>query len=118
MEPMANTIPQAATGSKASALTKAFIRELIMGSDPKGYASHCQAIIDAEEPDFSAIQAPVCILAGDEDKSAPLEGCKYIHEHAGSSKKDLKVLDACGHWHCVELPERVAEEVDSFCSSL
>ncbi|KAM0716116.1 hypothetical protein Q7P37_008630 [Cladosporium fusiforme] len=118
MEPMANTIPKAATSSQASDLTRGFIRELILGSEPKGYASHCQAIVDVQAPDFAAIQTPVCILAGDEDKSAPLEGCKYIHEHAGSSRKDLKVLEACGHWHCVEHPERVAKEIDSFCSSL
>lgn len=118
MEPMANTIPKAATSEKASDLTRGFIRELIMGSEPKGYASHCQAIVDAREPDFAAVQAPICILAGNEDKSAPLEGCKYIHEHVGSSKKDLKVLEACGHWHCVELPQQVAKEIESFCSSL
>lgn len=118
MEPMANTIPKAATSGQASDLTRGFIRELIMGSEPKGYASHCQAIVDAREPNFAAIQAPMCILAGEEDKSAPLEGCKYILEHVGSSKKDLKILDTCGHWHCVEHPQRVAKEIDSFCSSL
>jgi pimeloyl-ACP methyl ester carboxylesterase len=118
MEPIADTVPVAATSTQASALTRAFVRELILGSDPKAYASHCQAIVDAQEPDFAAVQAPVCILAGDEDKSAPLEGCKYILEHVGSSKKELKVLDACGHWHCVEHPDRVAKETESFCASL
>jgi pimeloyl-ACP methyl ester carboxylesterase len=118
MEPIADTVPVAATSKQASALTRGFVRELILGSDPKAYASHCQAIVDAQEPDFAAVQAPVCILAGDEDKSAPLEGCKYILEHVGSSKKELKVLDACGHWHCVEHPDRVAKEIESFCASL
>lgn len=115
---MANTIPKAATSAHASELSRSFIRELILGSDAQGYVSHCQAIVDASEPKFSAVQAPACILAGDEDKSAPLEGCKYIHDQIGSSKKDLKVLDQCGHWHCVEVPEKVAKAIDSFCSSL
>lgn len=118
MEPIADSVPVAATSASTSALTRGFVRELILGSDPKAYASHCQAIVDAEEPDFAAIQAPVCILAGDEDKSAPLEGCKYILEHAGSSKKELKVIDACGHWHCVEHPDRVASEIEKLCGSL
>jgi len=118
MEPLADTIPTAATSSHASHLTRGFMRELIMGSDPRAYASHCQAIVDCPEPDFAAIKAPVLFIAGSEDKSAPLEGIKYIHEHVGSSKKDLKVFDACGHWHCVETPDRVAEEMENFCSSL
>ena len=118
MEPIADTVPIAATSSQASGLTRGFVRELIMGSDPKSYASHCQAIVDAKEPDFAAVQVPVCILAGDEDKSAPLEGCKYILEHVGASKKDLKILEACGHWHCVERPDRIAQELESFCASL
>jgi pimeloyl-ACP methyl ester carboxylesterase len=118
MEPIADTVPVAATSTQASALTQGFVRELILGSDPKAYASHCQAIVGAQESDFVAVQAPVCILAGDEDKSAPLEGCKYILEHVGSSKKELKVIDACGHWHCVEHPDRVAKEIESFCASL
>ena len=118
MEPIADTVPTAATSTQASALTRGFIRELILGSDPKAYASHCQAIVDAQEPDFAAVQVPVCILAGDEDKSAPLDGCKYILEHVGTSKKELKILDACGHWHCVEHPDRIAQELETFCTSL
>lgn len=118
MEPIANTIPTAATSTQASSLTRAFIRELIMQSDPKAYASHCQAIVDAQELDFAAIKAPALFIAGSEDKSAPLEGVKYIHERVGSSKKDLKVFDGCGHWHCVETPDRVAKEMEAFCSSL
>ena len=118
MEPIADTVPTAATSTQASALTRGFIRELILGSDAKAYASHCQAIVDAKEPNFAAVQAPVLILAGDEDKSAPLDGCKYIIEHVGTSKKELKILDACGHWHCVEHPDRIAQEVETFCTSL
>jgi pimeloyl-ACP methyl ester carboxylesterase len=118
MERIADSVPTAATSTQASALTRGFIRELILGSDPKAYASHCQAIVDAQEPDFAAVKVPVCILAGDEDKSAPLQGCEYILEHVGTSKKELKVLNACGHWHCVEHPDRIAQEVETFCTSL
>lgn len=118
MEPIANTIPTAATSTQASHLTRAFVRELIIGSDPKAYAAHCQAIVDSQEPDFAAIIAPVLFIAGSEDKSAPLEGVQYIHDHVGSSKKELKVFDGCGHWHCVEIPDRVADAMEAFCSSL
>ena len=92
MEPIANTVPAAATSTQASSLTRSFIRELLMQSDPKAYASHCQAIVDSQELDFAAIKAPALFIAGSEDKSAPLEGVKYIHEHISSSKKELKVF--------------------------
>lgn len=118
MEPIADSVPTAATSEQASHLIRGFVRELILSSEPKSYASHCQAIIDAKEPDFAAIKAPVCILAGDEDKSAPLEGCQYIHDHVGSEKKELNVMDACGHWHCVEKPDYVATQIEMFAASL
>lgn len=120
MEPLANTIPTSATAIRSTALHRAFIRELILGQDPRSYASHCKAIMDMKEPSggFAAVRVPALILAGEEDRSAPLEGCKYIHEHLGSSKKELKVLKDVGHWHCIEAGERVADEIAAFCSSL
>lgn len=118
MEPLANTIPKAATSEKSTALTRAFVRELILQSDTKSYASHCQAIVDAKEPDFGAVKAASLILAGREDKSAPLEGCQFIHEHIGSAHKKLDVLEDCGHWHCVERPSEVAQKISGFCAAL
>lgn len=41
---MANTIPYAATGSRAMPLHKAFIREMLMAQEPEGYIVNCQAI--------------------------------------------------------------------------
>jgi hypothetical protein len=44
MEAMANTIPGAATGSKATPLHRAFIREMLMAQEVEGYVANCQAI--------------------------------------------------------------------------
>ncbi|TKA59700.1 hypothetical protein B0A55_11811 [Friedmanniomyces simplex] len=120
MEPLANTIPTSATASNSTPLQRALICELILGQDPKSYASHCKAIMEMKEAvrGFDAIEVPALILAGEEDKSAPLEGCRYIYEHLGSSKKELKVLKSVGHWHCIEAGELVASEIAAFCSSL
>ena len=114
MEPLSNTIPTSATNAKSTALQKSLIRELIIGQDPKSYASHCQVIVDAKEPDFRSIKVPALILAGEEDKSAPLEGCQFIHDNLGSSQKELKVMDGVGHWHCVEAGEMVGREIKAF----
>lgn len=118
MEPMANTIPQAATNSNSTPTQQALIRELLLGQDAKSYASMCQVILDAKEPRYESIVQPLLIIAGAEDKSAPLNGCQYIHDSAGSRQKELKVLDGVGHWHCIEAPQDVSDLIVDFCSSL
>ncbi|KAI5816933.1 Alpha/Beta hydrolase protein [Pyronema omphalodes] len=112
METMAAIIPDAAVGSRASALTKAFIREVLMGQTPEGYAALCKAIATSTTGDLKTVKAKVLILAGEEDKSAPMEGSlRYQQEIEGA---ELKVLQGVGHWHVVEAPEDVAEYVREF----
>jgi pimeloyl-ACP methyl ester carboxylesterase len=103
MEPLANMIPDAATGANALPLAKAFIRELLLGQDSRGYVSNCRVIATAKVPDYKNIQGPVLILAGEEDKSAPLEGCKKMFSEVGTEEKKLEILKGVGHWHCVEV---------------
>lgn len=102
MEPIANTVPYAALGSKASPLAKSFVRELLLSQDAAGYCSNCRVIINAQRPEYGKIAVPVLILAGDEDKSAPLEGCKRMYEEIGTGEKKIEVMQGVGHWHCIE----------------
>ena len=78
VESLADMIPNAATGSKATQLHRAFIRALIMAQEPEGYASLCKVIADAEAPDYSAVKCPVLIFAGADDKTAPLSSSQAI----------------------------------------
>lgn len=114
MQPMADTIPRAAVGNKASPLAKTMIRELLLSQDPVGYVSNCRVIINAKPPQYSKISVPVLILAGDEDKSAPLEGCKKMFGEIGSSEKKLEVMEGIGHWHCLEAFDEVARLIEGF----
>ncbi|GAQ07243.1 hypothetical protein ALT_4564 [Aspergillus lentulus] len=114
MEAMANTVPNAATGSQASPLAKAFIRELLLGQIPKGYATLCQAIAKAPAIDYSCITVPFLLIAGEEDKSASLEGCKYIFDRVSSETKKMEVLPKVGHWHCIEAPDLVGGMIAGF----
>jgi pimeloyl-ACP methyl ester carboxylesterase len=114
MEPMANTIPYAALGKKASALAKSLVRELLMSQGPAGYCSNCRVIVNAKPPDYREIAVPVLILAGDEDKSAPLEGCQKMFEKMGTAKKKLEVMESVGHWHCIEAAEEVVRQIEGF----
>lgn len=118
MEPLANTIPTSATNKKSTALQESIIRELLLNQDPKSYASHCNVLCNMKEPSFQSIKAPVLILAGEEDMSAPLEGCQYLHDNIQSQKNELKVMKGVGHWHCIEAGDQVAGEIASLCSSL
>lgn len=111
---MANTIPAAATGSRSTPLQKAFIRELILGQDPEGYVSLCHVVSEATAPDYAAVRAPLLIIAGSEDKSAPLDGCKHVLAHVSSSTKTLEVLQGVGHWHCIEASDEVGRLIVKF----
>ena len=121
MQPMADTVPWAAVGSQATSLQHAFIRELLLASQPDGYVSMCRVILGASEdpkkgPDYSKVKCPVYIIAGDEDKSAPLDGCNKMLEALGTVKEEKRmvVLPKTGHWLCVERPEAVAQEIYGF----
>ncbi|PYI07309.1 alpha/beta-hydrolase [Aspergillus sclerotiicarbonarius CBS 121057] len=116
MEPMANKIPRNATGARSSPLVKSFIRELIMGQNPQGYAALCRAIATAPKINYSAVTAPFLLIAGAEDKSASMEGCEYIHARVSSERKHMEVLQGVGHWHCVEAPETVGQAIADFAN--
>lgn len=116
MESMADTVPYAAIGAKAQRIHSAFIRELILGMDPSGYNSLCRVIANAYKspPKYGKVSCPTLIIAGEDDKSAPLPGCKKILEALGSKDKDLTILNGVGHWHCVEAPEDVGKLLVEF----
>lgn len=115
---MANAIPFAAVGSRSTALQKAFIRELLSGQDPKGYAALCRAIASAKASDYAAIQAPFLLIAGEEDKSASMEGCQHIFDHVSSQSKSLEVLTGVGHWHCIEAGDEVGGLIAKFANGV
>ncbi|KEF56928.1 uncharacterized protein A1O9_07118 [Exophiala aquamarina CBS 119918] len=120
IESMANTIPNAATGPRATTLQKAFIREMLLSQDPSGYIANCRAIEHASPPDYAGAKCPMLIIAGDVDKSAPLAGCEYILSQLGTdpARKRLEVLKGVGHWHCVEAPEEAGTLVKEFVDGL
>ncbi|KAL2868035.1 alpha/beta fold hydrolase [Aspergillus lucknowensis] len=118
MEPLANTIPNQATGSEATPLARSFIRELVLGQNPKGYAALCRAIANAPTVDYAAIKAPFLLIAGEEDKSASFEGCQRIFDNVSSANKELEVLKRVGHWHCIEAPEQVGRAIEEFVAGI
>jgi len=117
METMADVVPFSALGSKAQNVHKAFVRELILGMDPTAYCSLCRIIAGASEhmPRYADVKCPVLIIAGEDDKSAPMSGCEKIQGAlVNSSKKELKVMEGVGHWQCIEAPEDTAALISEF----
>ncbi|KAL1639036.1 hypothetical protein SLS58_008365 [Diplodia intermedia] len=114
MEPMADTIPAAATARHASPVARALVRELLLAQDRWGYVSNCRVIANAVPPAYADVRVPVLLLAGDEDKSAPLDMCKKQFDELATDEKRLEILPGVGHWHCVEAPDAVSAKIVDF----
>ena len=74
----------------------------------------CKVVATASPPDYAAIQVPILIIAGREDKSAPLAGCEEILRRVGGEEKRLEILEGIGHWFGIEAPEQLVQKITSF----
>lgn len=110
---LADVVPETAVGSAASPPKKAFIRALISQQTPEGYAAMCRVIANSTAPDYSKVQVPALLLIGAEDKSTPYEGCVEVIEKA-LANVTAETYPGVGHWHCIEVPEKVSESISAF----
>ncbi len=93
-------------------VTVAAVRELLLGQDPEGYAGACEALAAAAEPDFAAIDTPVLLITGDEDKVSPVATNEALF--ATYPNAQLHVLEGVGHWHSLEDPAAVTAQLIEF----
>ena len=80
MECMADVIPQAATGARSTPVHHGFIRALLLAQETEGYQSLCKVIAEAQPPEYQNITSPVLLLAGSDDKTAPMTSATQIYE--------------------------------------
>ncbi|KAF4550142.1 Hypothetical protein D9617_18g033330 [Elsinoe fawcettii] len=120
MEPLADLIPWAAPGSKATGLQRAFIRDLILRNEPAGYVSLCRVIAGAWEdvPKYEGVKCPVLIVAGNEDKNPTVKMCETILERLGSTNKNIKILEGVGHWTVIEAPDESGLAIRDFLGEI
>jgi 3-oxoadipate enol-lactonase len=79
------------------------IREMLLATNPIGYAGCCGAIRDMDERDFlGTIEASALVVVGAHDPATTPEKGKYIAEHIPGAR--LETLD-CAHLSNVERPE-------------
>ncbi|WP_067683083.1 bifunctional fumarylacetoacetate hydrolase/alpha/beta hydrolase family protein [Nocardia miyunensis] len=115
MSAVADTIVANALSRKTletQPLASALVRELLLGQNPEGYATACEALAAAVEPDIASIEVPVLLVTGDADPVSPVavnEDLLAIYPNAR-----LHVLDGVGHWHPIEAPDAVTTQVVEF----
>jgi pimeloyl-ACP methyl ester carboxylesterase len=115
MVAVADTIVAAATSEETRRdrpAVAAFVRELLMGQDPMGYAAHCEALANATAVDLAKIEAPVLLLTGTEDKvGAPATAEAMFKELANAS---YELIPGIGHWTAIEAAPRVTAALGDF----
>lgn len=112
---VADTIVASATSEETRRerpAVAAFVRELLMGQDPEGYASHCEALANATAVDLAKIEAPVLLLTGTDDKvGAPATAEAMFKELPNAS---YELIPGIGHWTAIEAAPRVTAALGEF----
>jgi 3-oxoadipate enol-lactonase len=95
-------------------LVQAFIRELLMGQNPEGYALSCLALAEASAADHSRIECPLLLVTGDEDPIAPPSAATLLADKCRDAK--VVIYNRCGHWTPIEKPQECARDLVAFLS--
>lgn len=88
-------------------VTQAFVRESLIGQNPTGYASHCDALSDMRAVDHSRIECSTILIAGERDPVAPTAMSRELATKIRGAR--VEVIADIGHWIMVEAPKRSAE---------
>jgi len=92
----------------------AFVREVLMAQNPEGYARNCEALADAKAADLAAIDCPVLLITGDEDRTGPVAVARALASAIKGA--DLQILPGCGHWAPIERPKQVNYAMSLFAA--
>ena len=77
-------------------------------------------IAEATKPSYAEVKVPLLIIAGVDDKTAPVSATEAILSAYGTqeSEKKLELLNGVGHWHCIEAPAEVERLARRFISDV
>lgn len=111
---VANTVSAGAVSKHTAATNpsaQAFIRHLVLSTNPDAYAAACRALANAPKINGSSIATPVSIVGGKEDY---LAGPDLVHAWANeipAGQGSAVVLDNVGHWGAIEAPQEVGKAI-------
>jgi 3-oxoadipate enol-lactonase len=112
---VANDTIASATSKKTQTsrpVVTSFIRELVLGQDPVGYAAMCEAAATAPAFDSEKIGAPALLIAGTEDVVSPPAGARALHGQL--SDATLSMIPEAGHWPSLERYRLVSQLLVQF----
>jgi len=115
MEAVASAIANAATSptvQRERPELLGFVRELLLGQSPEGYARACEALAQAKAVDLSGVETPVLLLRGDDDKVSSNETVVAMAKELAHARTG--VLEGCGHWTAIEAAARVTAALTEF----
>lgn len=96
----------------------AYVRESLMRQDGEAYARSCEALAGAQAAAVDRIEAPVLLVAGDEDGVAPPQAVRAMADRLRSARSSrVVVLPRCGHWTPIERPEECQRELRDFLAT-
>lgn len=93
------------------------IRQMILSTNPTGYAGCCHAISQLDLTDrLSKISLPTLIVVGEEDQGTPVAASRAIHEQIKGS--ELAIIKAAAHLSNMERPEEFTRIITGFLAKV
>lgn len=116
MEPLANPLMERWFGPRfhrERADELAGWRNLFLRTDPAGYSRTCATLRDSDLSDrIGAISAPTLVIAGDEDRSTPVDLVRACAAAIPGAR--FEVLAGAGHIPSIEQPAVLARLIEGF----
>jgi 3-oxoadipate enol-lactonase len=92
------------------------VRDMIRGTDPRGYAGCCAAISMLDLTDrLSAIKLPALVIVGEQDQGTPVAASRVIHERIAGST--LTIIPSASHLSNMEQPEAFTTALVQFLAA-
>lgn len=109
---VANTVSTTAVSKDTVAskpVVTAFIRNLIISTNPKAYAAACLALGNAPIVDGKDFPCEVAFIAGEEDYLAAPGLVEQWASEIPDGKGSMVTLKDVGHWGAIEDPDEVGK---------
>jgi 3-oxoadipate enol-lactonase len=115
MAPIADVVCERGLSAETKStrpVTVGFVREMMQGQNPEGYALHCLALAAGQRADPARVTCPVLLVSGEEDTTAPPASVAALA--ASLPHATIEMIAHCGHWTAVEKPAEVQAALQRF----
>ncbi len=93
------------------------LRQMLLRTDPEGYAAAAEAIAAADLTDAtSSLRLPTLVIVGDQDVATPIAAAEAIRDAIPGAL--IEIIAGAAHISTVERPAEVAGAIGRFLASL